>query len=77
MKTIHISQKAIRDNVNTGSDWPVITVHDHDGSMSNHHEYTIADGIRIVYDPVGVELDGWTVRVWIEVDTPGDTCDDR
>lgn len=68
MKLIHISQKAIRDNTNLGTNEPVIAVHDTDGTMTKHHEYNIADGIRIVYNQDGLDLDGSVIRVWIEVD---------
>ena len=67
MKRIHISQNNIRDNANLGTDYPVIAVHDGNGTIERCNEYTISEGIRIVYNPEGIELDGSLIRVWIEV----------
>lgn len=67
MRKIHISQSAIRDNTNLGTNDPVISVVDDSGDVTLHHEYDICEGVRVRYDPKGHWVGDTLVRVWVEI----------
>lgn len=63
---IHISQSAIKNNVNNRANDPPIAVYD-GNRCELHHEYTITEGVIVRYDPEGHWISDTLVRVWVEI----------